>query len=61
MEQIYDWKKRLYQVHKPDRVDLKALQTLTGTKVTDGWKVIAQPNAGVVLQNAVLDILFAPK
>ena len=56
MEKIFDWKKRFYQVHKPDRVDPKALETLTGTKVTDGWKVIPQPGTGVVLNNAAWDL-----
>ena len=56
MEQIFDWKKRFYQVHKPDRVDPQAAATLTGTKVTDGWKVIPQAGTGVVLNNVAWDL-----
>ena len=56
MEKIFDWKKRFYQVHKPDRVDPQALATLNGTKVTDGWKVIPQAGAGEVLKNVARDL-----
>lgn len=56
MEKIFDWKKRYYQVHKPDRVDPRALETLLGTKVTDGWKIIPQAGAGMVLNNAAWDL-----
>ena len=56
MEKMFDWKKRYYQVHKPNRVDPKALETLTGTKVTDDWKVVPQVGAGIVLNNAAWDL-----
>lgn len=56
MEKMFDWKKRYYQVHKPNRVDPKALKTLAGTKVTDCWKVVPQIGAGIVLNNAAWDL-----
>ena len=56
MEKIFDWKKRFYQVHKPDRVDPQALANLSGTKVTAGWKVVPQAGAGEVLKNVAWDL-----
>lgn len=57
MEQLFDWKKRFLQVHKPDRLDPQVLSSYEGIAVIDGWKVSISPDVGEVLQNAANDLV----
>ena len=56
MEQYMDFEKKVQQVHKPNRVNPEALKTLTGTQITEEWKIICKKDAGIVISTVVLDL-----
>ncbi len=56
MENYMDFEKKMLEVHKPNRVNPEALKTLTGTKITEEWKILYKKTAGIVLTNAVKDL-----
>ena len=48
MEQYMDFEKRVQQVHKPDRVNPEAVRNLSGTKITEEWKIVCKEDADMV-------------
>ena len=56
MEQYMDFEKRVQQVHKPNRVNPEALNTLSGTKITEDWKILCKEDADIVVTTAVADL-----
>ena len=57
MEKVFEFKKRLLEVHKPHRINYNIMKTLKGTIVTDDWKIVIKPDAGVVKQFKTLEYL----
>ena len=56
MEQHMDFEKKVQQVHKPNRVNPEALKTLTGTKITEEWKILCKVDADIVVSTVVADL-----
>ena len=56
MEQYMDFEKRVQRVHKPNRVNPQALNSLSGTKITADWKIVYQADADVVVSTVVKDL-----
>ena len=56
MEQYMDFEKRVQQVHKPNRVNPDALKTLTGTKITEAWRITCKADAHLVVNTVVADL-----
>ena len=56
MEQYMDFEKRVQQVHKPNRVNPDALNTLSGTKITEQWKIVCKEDADIVVTTVVADL-----
>ena len=56
MEQYMDFEKRVQQVHKPDRVNPEAVRNLSGTKITEEWKIVCKEDADMVVTTVVADL-----
>ena len=56
MEKHLDFEKRMVAIHKPNRVNPEALQTVKGTRITPDWKITYPADAGIVLVNAAADL-----
>lgn len=56
MERNYDFRKRLSQVHKPDRINDSVYKKINGIVVNDYWEIVYPDNAERVLRNAALDL-----
>jgi len=56
MEKPFEFFKKLYEVHVPDRINYEKLDSVSGVKITGEWKIAANGTEGVVLKNAVDDL-----
>ena len=56
MEQYMDFEKKVQQVHKPNRVNPQALATLTGTRITEAWKITHKADAEIVVTTVAEDL-----
>ena len=56
MEQYMDFEKKVQQVHKPNRVNPEALNTLAGVKITSAWKITCKAEPGIVISTVVADL-----
>ncbi len=56
MERPFDFEKKLEVVHKPGRINRERMSSLSGTTVTNEWKIAANAELGEVLKNAVFDL-----
>lgn len=56
MEKLYQFREELLEVHKPHRVNDAVWRAVDGVVVTDGWRIVCNNGAGVVLANAAADL-----
>ncbi len=56
MERNYEFKKRLLQVHEPDRKNNDRWTKIKGTVVDDEWEIIIPKDAGMVLDYVAHDL-----
>lgn len=56
MEKHLDFEKRMYKVHKENRINKVKCEALEGLHITDSWKIIYSENSGKVLINAAKDL-----
>jgi len=56
MERNYDFRKRLSQVHKPNRRNDDVYKRINGTVVDDYWEIVYPDDADRVMKNAALDL-----
>jgi len=56
MEKHYDFRKKLLQVHQPDRINDAIWKQLEGVVVNDEWTIWIPDDAKIVLRNAAKDL-----
>jgi len=52
----YDFRKRLHEVHKPDRRNYNAIPTENQAVITEEWKIVISVGADKVIYNAAKDL-----
>lgn len=56
MEKHYEFRKKLMNIHKPDRVNDAVWKKIKGLVIDDTWTIGIPHEAGVILQNAARDL-----
>ena len=56
MEHYMDFEKKVQQSHKSNRVNPEALATLTGTKITEAWKITCKKDSHLVITTVAEDL-----
>ncbi|MBR4017209.1 MAG: hypothetical protein IKK11_05300 [Oscillospiraceae bacterium] len=56
MEKSLDFEKRMLQVHKPNRVNPAALESVEGVRITPEWKIVYPAASDIVLVNGAKDL-----
>ena len=56
MEKHYEFRKKLMNIHKPDRVNDAVWKKIEGLVVDDSWTIRIPHDAGVILKNAAKDL-----
>ena len=56
MEKHYEFRKKLMNIHKPDRINDAVWKKIKGLVIDDTWTIGIPHEAGVILQNAARDL-----